>query len=74
MLDRVIAPDEAQLARQKQTWNSEPKYHTEEEMAAYFRSQGVRAILEGLGVPPAAIRYEVFNAAVAAAVNAFVED
>lgn len=37
---------EAELARQKHTWNSEPKYHTEEEMAAYFRSQGVRAILD----------------------------
>jgi len=37
---------EAELARQKHTWNSEPKYHTEEEMAAYFRSQQVRAILD----------------------------
>lgn len=37
---------EAELARQKHTWNSEPKYHTEDEMAAYFRSQGVRAILD----------------------------
>ncbi len=37
---------EAELARQKHTWNSEPKYHSEEEMAAYFRSQNVRAILD----------------------------
>ncbi|MSQ55001.1 MAG: hypothetical protein EXR31_06495 [Betaproteobacteria bacterium] len=37
---------EAELARQKHTWNSEPKYHTEEEMAQYFRSQGVQAILD----------------------------
>jgi predicted TIM-barrel fold metal-dependent hydrolase len=37
---------EAELARQKHTWNSEPKYHTEDEMAQYFRSQGVRAILD----------------------------
>lgn len=37
---------EAELARQKHTWNSEPKYHTEQEMADYFRSQGVRAILD----------------------------
>lgn len=36
----------AELARQKHTWNSEPKYHTEEEQAAYFRSQGVKAILD----------------------------
>ena len=37
---------EAELARQKHTWNSEPKYHTEQEMADYFRSQNVRAILD----------------------------
>ncbi len=37
---------EAELARQKHTWNSEPKYHTEEEMVAYFRAQNVRAILD----------------------------
>ena len=37
---------EAELARQKHTWNSEPKYHNEEEMAAYFRAQNVRAILD----------------------------
>lgn len=36
----------AELARQKHTWNSEPKYHTEEEQAAYFRSENVRAILD----------------------------
>lgn len=37
---------DAELARQRQTWNSDPKYHTEQEMADYFRSQGVRAILD----------------------------
>ncbi len=37
---------EAELARQKHTWKSEPKYHSEDEMAAYFRSQGVKAILD----------------------------
>ena len=37
---------EAELARQKQTWNSEPRYDTEEEMAAYLRSNGVRTILD----------------------------
>jgi predicted TIM-barrel fold metal-dependent hydrolase len=37
---------EEQLARQKKTWNSEPSYATEEEMAAYLRAQGVRTILD----------------------------
>jgi uncharacterized protein len=37
---------DAELALQKATWNSEPKFHTEEEMAAYFRANGVRAILD----------------------------
>lgn len=37
---------EAELARQRHTWNSDPKYHSEQEMADYFRSQGVRAILD----------------------------
>ena len=38
--------DEAELAQQKATWNSQPTYHTEAEMAAYFRQTGVRAILD----------------------------
>src|SRR3981081_565029 len=37
---------EAALKQQKSTWNSEPKYHTEQEMADYFRSQNVKAILD----------------------------
>jgi predicted TIM-barrel fold metal-dependent hydrolase len=37
---------EAALAQQRQTWNSDPKYHTEAEMADYFRASGVKAILD----------------------------
>ena len=37
---------EAELAQQKKVWNSEPRYHTEEGMADYFRAQGVRVILD----------------------------
>lgn len=37
---------EAALALQKRTWNSSPTYVSEEEMAAYFRAQGVRTILD----------------------------
>jgi len=37
---------EAELAQQKKTWNSEPAYQTEEEMAAYFRASGVQVILD----------------------------
>ncbi len=37
---------EKELALQRKTWNSEPAYHTEEEMAAYFRESDVRAILD----------------------------
>ncbi len=37
---------EEELAQQKRTWNSEPNYQTEEEMAAYFRQVGVRTILD----------------------------
>ncbi len=37
---------EEQLAQQRRTWNSDPKYATEEEMAAYLRAQGVRTILD----------------------------
>ena len=35
-----------ELALQKKTWNSEPTYHTEEEMAEYFRKSNVQAILD----------------------------
>ncbi len=41
----VLQTDE-ELARQKKTWNSEPRYDSEEEMAEYFRANGVRAILD----------------------------
>ena len=37
---------EQELAQQRATWNSETRYHTEAEMAAYFRDSGVRAILD----------------------------
>ncbi len=37
---------EAELAKQKQVWNSEPRYHTEEEMADYFRACDVKTILD----------------------------
>lgn len=37
---------DAELAQQKKTWNSEPKYHTEQEMADYFRASNVRVILD----------------------------
>lgn len=35
-----------QLEQQQHTWNSKPKYDTEEEMAAYLRANQVRAILD----------------------------
>jgi len=35
-----------ELAQQKKTWNSEPAYATEDEMADYFRRSNVRAILD----------------------------
>ena len=35
-----------ELAQQKKTWNSEPKYATEDEMADYFRQSDVRAVLD----------------------------
>lgn len=35
-----------ELAQQKHTWNSTPKYDTEDEMAAYFRGVGARVILD----------------------------
>ena len=37
---------EAELAQQKRVWNSEPKYHSEDEMADYFRASGVKVILD----------------------------
>ena len=36
----------AQLEQQKATWNSTATYVSEDEMAAYFRASGVRAILD----------------------------
>lgn len=36
----------AERAQQKATWNSEPKYATEQEMADYFRATGVQTILD----------------------------
>ena len=35
-----------ELALQKATWNSEPKYQSEDEMAAYFRASGVQVVLD----------------------------
>lgn len=35
-----------ELAQQRKVWNSDPKYVTEDEMAQYFRSSNVRAILD----------------------------
>ena len=40
---------EVELAQQRATWNSEPKYHTEAEMAQYFRDSGVNAICRRAG-------------------------
>ena len=37
---------EEELAQQRATWNSEPTYHTEAEMAAYFRDEQRAAILD----------------------------
>jgi predicted TIM-barrel fold metal-dependent hydrolase len=34
------------LAQQRRVWNSEPAYETEDEMAAYFRANHVRTILD----------------------------
>ncbi|MFZ9298104.1 MAG: amidohydrolase family protein [Hylemonella sp.] len=41
----VLRTQEA-LAQQKSTWNSNPKYDTEDEMAAYLRANQVRTILD----------------------------
>jgi predicted TIM-barrel fold metal-dependent hydrolase len=35
-----------ELAQQKRTWNSEPAYATEDEMAAYFRRSDVQVVLD----------------------------
>jgi uncharacterized protein len=37
---------EAELARQRQVWNSDPTYHSEDEMADCFRRNGVQTILD----------------------------
>ncbi|MGE0315223.1 MAG: amidohydrolase family protein [Lautropia sp.] len=37
---------QAELAQQRKTWNSDPTFDTEAEMAGYFRREGVRAILD----------------------------
>jgi predicted TIM-barrel fold metal-dependent hydrolase len=37
---------EAELAQQQRVWNSEPHYHSEDEMADYFRAQNVQVILD----------------------------
>jgi predicted TIM-barrel fold metal-dependent hydrolase len=34
------------LAQQEKTWRSQPSYHTDEEMADYFRASNVRTILD----------------------------
>jgi uncharacterized protein len=41
----VLRTPEA-LAQQQKTWNSTPRYDTEDEMAAYFHANAVRAILD----------------------------
>ena len=41
-----VLQTEEELARQRHTWNSEPKYDTEDEMAAYLRANRVRTILD----------------------------
>ena len=39
---------EAELAQQKKVWSSEPRYHTEDEMADYFRLKPVDQVKAGL--------------------------
>ncbi len=41
-----VLRSQAALDQQKNTWNSTPKYDTEEEMAGYLRSQNVTTILD----------------------------
>ena len=36
----------AERSQQKATWNSQVKYHSEAEMAQYFRDSNVQAILD----------------------------
>jgi hypothetical protein len=35
-----------ELAQQRATWNSDTRYHTEDEMAEHFRANNVRTILD----------------------------
>jgi len=37
---------EEELAQQRKTWNSDPRYHTEQEMIAHFEQNDVRTILD----------------------------
>ena len=41
-----VLQSEEELAQQIKTWRSEPRYDTEEEMAAYFRQHAARVILD----------------------------
>jgi predicted TIM-barrel fold metal-dependent hydrolase len=41
-----VLQTEAELAQQRATWRSEPSYHTEVEMAQYFRASDVKVILD----------------------------
>src|SRR5260221_14777633 len=45
-----------ELALQRQTWNSEVRYHTEAEMAQHFRDNGVHCIPE-----PGFAKYQTFQ-------------
>jgi len=47
---------ETELAQQRATWNSEPTYHSESEMATHFRANTVRAILD-LGLQLCRLRF-----------------
>jgi hypothetical protein len=41
-----VLQTEAELAQQRTTWRSEPAYHSEAEMAQYFRDSSVKALLD----------------------------
>ena len=41
-----VLRSEAERGQQQNTWKSKTRYHTEEEMAGYFRESGVRVILD----------------------------
>ncbi|MBU6191091.1 MAG: amidohydrolase family protein [Betaproteobacteria bacterium] len=41
-----VLRSQAELAQQKKTWNSEVRYHTEQEMVDYFRATQVKVILD----------------------------